>query len=320
MALKFLLFTFIIYFFLFSGYITRRIRKKLESVSDVIIKYNIIINSSAIMIITFWVLDLRNLKSILFLPFSAILISLNALFFGRIISGIFGHNKYQRGAFLSCCMFSNIGITLGSFLCFVFLGEPGLSYALMYVAHFYPFFFTFGFYLARHYNDSYDSSWIGNFKDYLTNPVRYIPTIAIIIGLTLNIMNIERPAVLKILNTALLVISIILFSFCIGLTLRFKKVFNYIREIAGISLIKFVINPLFALLLIILAGGSDSLGELPPKVLFIEAIMPVAIFALVLSKLFEFDQDMANSSWIATTMFIILIIPVIYLLLHNLPL
>jgi len=269
------------------------------------------------MFLTLWILDLRNLKSIFVLPVSAVIISITALFIGRIISGFLNHNSKQRGAFLSCAMFSNIGITLGGFICFLVLGEAGFSYALIYVAHFFPFFFTVGFYMARHYNKNYDSSWVSNFKDYVTNPVRFIPTLAMMVGLVFNSTRIERPEILASVNSFLLYVSIIVYSFSIGLTLRFKKIFHYKKEIISISILKFIFNPAVAFLLILITGGSDVIGAIPAQVIVIESFMPVAIFSLVLSKLFDFDQDLANSCWISTTLFIIFILPIIYLIINH---
>jgi predicted permease len=40
--------------------------------------------------------------------------------------------------------------------------------------------------------------------------------------------------------------------------------------------------------------------------------MPTAILAVVLSKIFRLNEDLANAAWILTTLLIVPIIPVIF--------
>jgi predicted permease len=84
-----------------------------------------------------------------------------------------------------------------------------------------------------------------------------------------------------------------------------------VRHSLWISLIKFLLNPVISLFLVWVLGYFGMHSTLPLRVAFVESFMPTAILAVVLSKLFRLNEDLANASWILTTILMVPLIPVI---------
>ena len=316
MISKFAIFVSLIYGFLLLGYLTKRKAGLGEKLSSTIMKSTIIFLEPVIICTAFWVLDLSDMNLLLTVPLTATLLSLLLLLPGRLISGLLGHHSQSRGAFLGCAMFSNVGMTLGGFLCFLFLGEPGFSISLLYTAYFIPFFFTIGYFVAGRYSPHPLQGWRGNLGDLFTNPIRIVPIAAMFLGLLLDFSGIKRPQIVGTVGRDLIYLDVALYSFAIGLTVRVRKIAKYLRENLTLSALKFVLSPLIGVSIAYLLGCNRILDGLPLKVIFIQSCMPVAIFSLVLSRLLDLNQDLANSAWIFTTFAVLPLVPVIYLIVE----
>jgi len=313
---KFLLFSLLIYCSLIIGHTARK-RWITRDISASLMKTSIMFIEPIIICLTFWALEISSPR-LLTLPLVATLLSISILIPARVFSGFHKHASEDRGAYLGGSMFSNVGMTLGGFVCFLFLGETGLGLSIIYAAYFIPFFFSIGFYIARRYSSASNPSWRENLRNFFTDPISLTPNIAIIFGLLLNFSGKPRPEALSSVNKFLVPLTVVIYSFAIGLTMRFRMIRDYLPECFTMSLIKFLISPVLGLGLAYLLGCSQFMDGLPLKVVFIEATMPAAIFSLVLSRLFNLNQDLANSCWIFTTLAVILILPLIYIIINAL--
>jgi predicted permease len=130
--------------------------------------------------------------------------------------------------------------------------------------------------------------------------------------MALNLAGVSRPEVLNLAVTRFITyLSTAGFSFAIGLGLDFRKSLRYVRHSLWVSMIKFLFNPLLSLFLVWIFGYFRLPEPLPLQVTFIESFMPTAILAVVLSKLFELNDDLANAAWILTTLILVPFIPLI---------
>lgn len=315
MISKFLVFIFLIYGMLLVGYLTRRGGWVGDHMSASIMRKTIIFIEPIIIVLTFWAMQIADTR-LLALPLAAALLSSLNLIPARIFSEFHRHAPDERGAYLGGSMFSNVGTTLGGFICFLLLGEVGLGLSIIYTVYFVPFFFTIGFYVARHYSGNAPQTLGESLKEFLTDPVRFMPNIALVIGLALNFSGRPRPEPLGSLNKTLVFLPVTFYSFSIGLTMRFRKVREYFPECVSMSLIKFLISPAIGIGLAYLLGLPSFMDGLPLKVVFIESAMPAAIFSLVLSRLFNLNQDLANSCWVFTTLAVLPAMPLIYMIVN----
>ncbi|RKY75155.1 hypothetical protein DRQ00_11020 [candidate division KSB1 bacterium] len=322
MIRQFILFSSCIYGFLLIGYFSKRKRWIETEKSTTLMKGSIFFLEPVIIVSTFWALDISDLR-ILSLPLTASLLSLFILLPAQLFSKLHHHIPKDKGAYFGGSMFSNIGLSLGGFLCFLLLGEQGLGLAFAYMAYFIPFFFSIGFYIARRISLSAETkgnvrslTWRENLKASLQDPLGIVPTVAILVGLAFNFSGLERFQILSTINKILVPLSVAVYSFAIGLTMKFRKLREYLPECLTMSIIKFLISPIVGVGFAYILGCSDFMGGLALKVVLIEATMPAAIFSLILARLFNLNQDLANSCWLFTTFAVIFVVPILSFVLR----
>ena len=322
MIKQFVLFTSCIYGFLLIGYFSKKKRWVDEEKSIILMKGSIFFLEPVIIVSTFWALNISDVR-ILSLPLIASLLSLFVLLPAQLFSKLHHHTPSDKGAYFGESMFSNIGLSLGGFLCFLLLGEQGLGLSFAYTAYFIPFFFSIGFYIARRINLSAEPkgevrslTWRENLKASLQDPLGMVPTGAILVGLAFNFSGLERFLILGNVNKVLVPLSVAVYSFAIGLTMKFRKLKEYLPECLSVSVIKFLISPIAGVGFAYILGCSNFMGGLALKVVLVEAAMPAAIFSLIFAKLFNFNQDLANSCWFFTTFAVILILPLLNFVLR----
>ena len=218
----------------------------------------------------------------------------------------------RAGVLVSTSMFSNLGPTFGTFLCFVLAGERGFATAALFTIYFYPTFFTLGLLVGRRYGS--DGQQVNAWRymlDTMKDPASRNPVLSVFAGLALSFWAPERPEFLAAVPDVSVPGATFLYLVAIGMTLDLSKVAKYWRHSVGVGLVKFVYTPAIGLALwwLWVALGPDDPIYL--QVIFIQACMPVAIFALILANLFDLSRNMANTIWLLTNAFAIVLSPLI---------
>ena len=315
MGAKVIIFFCIIVLALSSGYYAQKMEWVRREQSQKISRFMMIYLFPFIIIISIW--KLRISFGLILLPIIGALTALITIVPSMVMSRFFGFTRSQTGSYIGAAMLSNVGLTLGAFVCFVLLGEDGLSYALIYVTFFIPFFFTVAFYVASLYSSVSRPSFKDSLRQAFLEPVSMIPNIGIITGFALNLLDLYRPPVLRPLNEIAIYIANFSFLFACGLTFDFSKIRGYFKEAISILPIKFIFSPLVGLGLVSILSFLGIQDILLLKVIFIESSMPVAVFAMVLPQFFSLDQDLANSAWIVSTVGFLFILPLIAFLMQT---
>ena len=257
----------------------------------------------------FWILDLSNLR-ILTLPVVGALIVTLTFIPAYILARSLRLDRKRKGSYILGALFSNGGY-LGAPLCFLLLGEEAFALAWLYIIFFGPYFFTVGLSLAAQYGQEQRLDAKEILKNFFTDKIRILPLLGIGVGLALNLAHYPRPGIFARANGFLVPLAIFLYMFAIGLGLRLGRIKIFFREIASVSLIKFVYAPLIGIGLGLLFGYQHILGGLPLKVVFIQAIMPTAIWSVIAANLYGLDKDLSNAIWITTTLFLLPLVPLI---------
>jgi predicted permease len=202
------------------------------------------------------------------------------------------------------------------FLCFVIFGDHGLYLASLSVTLFTPVYYLVGFPVISLFSTEHKMSVADAFIMLARDPVAVVPIISMAVGLGLNLSGIPRPVPLNVIATRYMTyIAVSGFSFAIGLGLDFQQSVRYIRHALAIALVKFVYTPLVTLGLLAVFGFLRASDTLPARVMLVESAMPTAIMAVIMTKLFSLDEDLANATWILTTILVIPIIPILFLVL-----
>ena len=257
----------------------------------------------------FWILDLSNLK-VLTLPLVGALI-VTLTFIPAYLSARALHlDRKKEGSYILGALFSNGGY-IGAPLCFLLLGEEAFAFAWLYIIFFNPYFFTVGFSVAARYGQEGKFSIRQSLREFLDDKVRILPLSGLGVGLALNLLGYPRPDFFARANGVLVPLAIFLYMFAIGLGLKLGRIKDFLREITFVSLIKFVYVPLVGIGLGFLFGYQHILGGLPLKVVFIQAIMPTAIWSVIAVNLYGLNKELSNAIWIATTLLLLPLLPLI---------
>jgi predicted permease len=303
-----------IYGFLFLGYLVRRLKGELAGMSRPLTLYLLIFANPVIIFNAIWSIDFSDtLVKVVPLVYLAIMtLSIPpALLISRLLK-LPGRDK---GSLLSCALFSNVGVTLGGFLCYLFYGDRGLYLSSLYTAFFTPYYYLVGFTLMSSYSAEKKVTLKDAVSELVTNPASLFPLAATALGLGMNLSGLKRPEPLNAIATRWFTyLSVIGNSFAIGLGFSLSRSLRYAKHGFIVSLLKFIYSPLAALGLIYLFGFHRLQDGVLARVILVESFMPVAILSLVLVKVFRLNDDLANSSWVLSTFLIIPLIPLVVLL------
>lgn len=249
------------------------------------------------------------------LTVSAGLMILPACGFGLIVLGVLAGSLTarmmrlsgrRRQTFLITSSLANHGFTMGGFLCYFFLGESGLGLSVILVLYFIPYVYCLVFPYARA-GAGQSISFKGFFKK-IVYDLQNMPLFAMAAGLLLNAIGIRRPDIAFPLD-ALLLASISLYYLMLGISFTRIDVRGIRREIAALSVIKFVMVPGAAFAVLSLLPLDPALKA----VIQLQAFMPAAIYSMVTAVLFDLDTDLASGLFVCNTViFLTAVLPVIF--------
>jgi predicted permease len=318
-TVRFALFLLAIYGFLFFGYATRRVLHagQLDSTrwSGLLSRYFLLFTAPVIILNSLWSVRIGSVRAAS-LPLLLTALQVLAVPPALLIANRLKAGREEKGAILACSVFSNTGPTLGMFLCFVILGDRGLYLSGLSITLYTPVYYLVGFPLISLFSPGSRMSVGDAFLALVKNPVAVVPISAMVIGLLLNLGGVPRPDLLNLIVTRYMTyVSVAGFSFAIGLGLDFQRSVRYLRHAFSVASIKFVYTPLTALCLLALFGYLRASDLLPARVIVLESAMPTAIMAVIMVKVFGLDEDMANAAWILTTILVIPLIPLLFLML-----
>jgi len=305
-----------LYVSLALGYVLRRVGAFRVDISRPIMRNVVRYLEPAVLILIMWNLDLSQPGRIIALPLLGLGIALLMFPPGWLGARLFGLEGPQRGAFISCAMMSNLGLTMGAFICFLFIhGEDGASLGITWCLYFLPFAVIFMFNLARHYGTGRRPTVLGAAREYVTNPITRNMNAGLLIGLVLKLLGVPKFPGFAVAHAAGIYCDVATCSFAIGAGLHIGKSLRYLREGLAMCVLKFVLCPAIGVALFFALRAVTSLPIFDASlfaVVLIQSSMPVAIFAIVVATLFDLDRDLANACWILSTVASVGVVAVLY--------
>lgn len=264
-----------------------------------------------IMLGAFWVVDIRNL-SLISVPFICIASLLIGSGLALAFSKFLKHNRLQTGAMFCCGASSNLG-SIGGLLTFAFLGEAGYAFCVLYIVLSAPFLYIFAYPVASSYSDSHIKTH--PLKRIVKDKLIMMFFATMLVGFTLNLLGVPRPAFYGTINEYLIPISSFFLVAALGYTMRFGLIRSYPKEILFISIVKYIITPLFVIGAAYLFGLNNYGDGTLFKALVIMSALPVGFNALIPINMYNLDKNLGNSNWIVTTISLVVVVPVVYLVL-----
>ncbi len=300
---RFLLFQLMIIAPFLSGIV---FRQRISSVRDLtrrLIRINLVLIEPLIAIWSIWGLDLG--WNVAVLPFSGLLLVLTGMAAGWLVLPALPLRERSRATFLISSSIANHGFTMGAFLCFLFLGERGLGLAFLFLSYFMIYVFTIIFPYARSLSRPEGS--LPGVAAYVLD-IQNMPLVAVGAALVLQFFHVHRPGVDFPVDT-LMMISIAVYYFSLGMSFETSRVFSFLRENIVLSLIRFLILPVITLG----ALAMVNLGEHVEAVITIQSFMPVAVYSVVASVLFDLDKELASNLFVFNTLFfLLLVLPLLF--------
>ena len=268
-------------------------------------------------LLAIWVTSLSDHRLFL-MPF----IGLATLVFGGIcgyLIGVYNKSSDRDKAVLFCSTsFTNIG-AVGSLVCYLFLGEAGFALVTFYRFFEEVYYFTVGYPVTQMIGDAGNQRKepiLQKLLRILKQPFLQAILLALTIGVSLNLLNVERPAQLGVANNYLIPCGAFILLFSVGLGLRFSSIKDYLKLSVHVATVRATVVPLFAVSLAWALGLGEIDNGLALGVVLILSAMPTAVNAIVATSVYDLDIDLANSAWAVSTASMAIVLPCIYMLIH----
>lgn len=311
---EFLVFSGLIYGFLLVGWSARKVRPTTAVYSPGISRWTLILVETPTILLVYWDIDASLVDRYIPIAVSALIVLSITGAVGYFVSRLYRRNRSFTGAFTVCSLYSNMGPTLGGFLCLLYLGSDGLVLSQMYGILTVVFYFGVVFAVARNFSATPERNILAVIKANFTDPISVLPQAAIVAGLLLGFSELPFPEYLDLPRTILVYASVILYSISFGLSMRIGLMVRSVRDYLGILPVKFLVGPLAGLGAATVLGVSLVSDPTAFKVIIIQSAMPVAIWSVVAVKLFRLDEYFAVGAWIFTTMCVAALLPFVQML------
>lgn len=262
----------------------------------------------------FWIVKIVDLKLIM-VPVLAIAALTLGGALGLVVSKILALEKGKTGSMYVTSSFSNIG-SFGGLICFVFFGEISYAFVSMYKLFEEFYYYTVGFPIAKFYGKSGDHGQNNKSKvlALILDPYIAAAFLSIIIGLSLNLIGVTRPAFYSTLNSILIPLTSFLLVTTVGFKMRVTAVRAYLKECLSVAMIKFILVPIIITSIAYFLGVGELNDGMVLKVILILTAMPPAFTALIPPQLYDLDIDLANSIWLFNTAALVVVIPILYII------
>jgi predicted permease len=263
-------------------------------------------------LLSIWALNLT--PQLIWLPISGLLMHLFPLLLGYIRVKKYNFDYQSKASYLITMLISN-GAMLGAMTSYFILGETAYGYTALILA-LGPFAVNgIGFTMAAKYQSLAEGTAIpgikGVFKSLLS--LNQMALYASIAGIILALTGVPRPAIASSVIPINIHLSMWSAIVPLGASLSFAGVKKYRFILADVCVIKFIIVPIVLFLLSTLII-SDTVAL---KTIFLIAASPAPMVAVMLSKIYKLNVDLAMSPFIYTTIiYIVLMVPIFIVLMR----
>lgn len=297
---------------LIVGYFLHRRKLVSDKFINWLIKFNVTVIYTLLSVLSFWIIPL--IRELLFLfPFGALYVIVPG-----IIAALTFAKRHKsllnRGSYVMSAMLSNLG-TLGGVCAFILYGEEGFAYTQIVGSAQLILLVILCFPLAQYYHEKH---FAANSVAHSTNwrqklfSINQISFLGIIAGLLLNVNGVPRPAFFSDFFQALVHFGAWAALLPVGFLINFSHAKYYYSRVWDLSILRFIIVPA------VIYFVSRFFFRYPTllNTLFICAMAPTAINAVITAKLYRLNVNLAIASFIMTTaIFLLVLFPALFFIL-----
>ena len=295
------------------GYFLHQRHLMSDRAANLLIRFNVRVIYTILTILSFWVLPI-SWELALMVPFGMLYV----LVPGAIGAATFARrhkNLLNRGAYVLSAMLSNIG-TLGGVCAFILFHEAGFAYSQIIGTCQNVLLALVCFPLAKYYRSKHMAAAHGDSEHHTSFREMFfswnqISLLGIAFGLMLNAGGVQRPELLSHVFQYLVHFGAWTAMLPVGFLVNFSHARYYYGRVWDLAVLRFLIMPAFIWCTSRLLFSDPVLLQ----TLFICAMTPTAINAVLTSRLYKLNVDLAVTSFIMTTgLFLCVIFPVFFLL------
>lgn len=299
---------------LIVGYIFKKHRLITQRTNDRLIKFNIRFINLLLALLSFWVLPLS--WSLLLLPLFGFYL---VLFPGAVGYALFARrltNYLDRGAYVASAMLANLG-TLGGVCGFILYNEEGFAYTQL-IGAFQNMLLCLVVFPYAHFcqmkaagRTVQHQSRLRSLRDMFLTP-NQLCLVGMIIGFTLNAAGVSRPAALGLVFQSLVHIGAWTAMLPVGFLLSFGAAKRNLGRIKSLTFLRFLLMPIATYFIAKAIVPNPILRH----TIIILSCCPTAINAVLSSRLYKLNVDLAATSFLVTTAaYLIVIFPALFFLL-----
>jgi len=265
----------------------------------------------------FWNVDLKNIK-LFVLPFLGAFAVVSGALLAIGAAKLLKMDRKQTGSMFSLGACTNIG-SFGMIICFALLGEESLAFVGLYKMFEESVYYLFVFPAAKSFSLEPDAKGKEKRSERILKVVKdpyiLISFSAIAVGFALSLSGLERPDFLGRSVGGLVSVGAFLMMMVFGYSNRIASMKRrHLKAGAAIAVIKYVLVPAAVVLLGYLAGLGNVHDGLAMKTLIILASMSPAFTSLVPPRLYQLDKDLADAGWLFSTVLLVAVVPIQYVL------
>lgn len=287
---------------IFLGYICRRAGFLKAEDAQTLNKIVVYLAIPSLIFLAMYSADLSNIQTFGTITLICLMVGFICGFLAYGFARIRGYSSKTRWSVVVASTMFNSGF-LGYPVCLGVFGALGLIRAIFFDLGTIILFISFGIFFLTLYG--------GKYQDILKRSILFPPLIAVILGILANLFHLPLgfvvPSVLDYLSGA----AIPLIMISLGLSLEFKGIKEYFDAASFVSVIKLVVSPLIALLIVSLMG----LSGLDRTVTIVEAGMPSAMFTLILAITYDLDVKVAAACIFMSTVLSMISITLLILMI-----
>ena len=296
---------------LIVGYFLHREKLLSDRAANFIIKANVIVVYTLLTFLSFWSLHIT-WEVVWLFPFGAAYVLIPGA-----IGAIFARrhkNLLNRGAYVMSAMLSNIG-TLGGVCAFILYDETGFAYSQIIASCQNILVVLVCFPLAQYYHSKHIEA-----AHEETEPISFrklfftwnqLSLVGIAAGTFLSINGVARPEYLSGLFQGLVHFGAWAALLPVGYLINFSHAKYYFSRVWDLTILRFVIMPA----VIYFVSRQFFTDKILLDTLFVCAMSPTAINAVLASRLYKLHVDLAITSFLMTTaMFLFAIFPAFFFL------
>ena len=209
----------------------------------------------------------------------------------------------DRGSYLIATAFANRSV-VGIISVWILYGQSGYATA-RWVMLAGPFvFYFFGFALAGHYRSLQDGKQQSASLWGLLIGKHQLPLLGILAGIALNAFGVTRSQLFDTAFDPLVHLSAWLFMVPIGASLDFGEMRRYVKPVADLLLIRFLVTPLICLVAVFALGlRGEYFG-----VVMVLALAPASVGGVILTRLYKLNVHITAAAYVLTVTFYFLFV------------